>query len=62
MATSIAATVDEYLAELPPDRREVISKFREVILEDLPLDLIGEKIAALPPLSLLRPTKRPGAA
>lgn len=33
---SEAKTVEEYLAELPENRREAISKVREVILENLP--------------------------
>ena len=33
---SQAATVDEYLAELPPERRRAISAIREVILKNLP--------------------------
>jgi len=33
---SKAATVDEYLAELPEDRREIIQAVREVILKNLP--------------------------
>ena len=33
---SEAATVDQYLAELPADRREAIEKVRSVILENLP--------------------------
>ncbi len=33
---SEAKTVDEYLAGLPEERREAISKVREVILENLP--------------------------
>lgn len=33
---SKAATVEEYLAELPEDRREVIQAVREVILKNLP--------------------------
>ena len=33
---SEAKTVEEYLAELPEDRREAISKVREVILANLP--------------------------
>jgi uncharacterized protein YdhG (YjbR/CyaY superfamily) len=33
---SEANTVDEYLAELPPDRREAIGAVRQVILENLP--------------------------
>ena len=36
MASSQAATVDEYLQELPPERREVISAVREVVLQNLP--------------------------
>ena len=34
---SNAATVDQYLAELPDDRREAIQKVRQVILENLPV-------------------------
>jgi hypothetical protein len=33
---SKAATVDEYLAELPEDRREAIEAIRKVILKNLP--------------------------
>lgn len=36
MARSDAATVDEYLVELPDDRRADIEAMREVILEHLP--------------------------
>ena len=36
MATSTAATVEEYLAELPAERREVVSKVREVVKRHLP--------------------------
>ena len=36
MAQSAAATIDDYLAELPPDRREAISAVRDVILRHLP--------------------------
>ena len=36
MAQSKAQTVDEYLAELMPERREAISEVRKVILENLP--------------------------
>ena len=36
MAQSKAQTVDEYLAELMPERREAISEGRKVILENLP--------------------------
>jgi hypothetical protein len=36
MATSAATTVEEYLAELPPERREAIEAVRAVILEHLP--------------------------
>jgi uncharacterized protein YdhG (YjbR/CyaY superfamily) len=34
--TSKAATVEQYLAELPDDRREALSALREVILANLP--------------------------
>ena len=37
MAKSEAATVDDYLAGLPPDRNEAISAVRAVILKHLPL-------------------------
>lgn len=36
MVTSRAETVDEYLAELPDDRRDAIAEVRDVILENLP--------------------------
>ncbi len=36
MVQSKAKTVEAYLAELPPDRREAISAVRKVILENLP--------------------------
>jgi hypothetical protein len=36
LARSDAATVSEYLAGLPPERREVMQAVREVILENLP--------------------------
>ena len=36
MAQSKAKTVDEYLAELPADRREAIAALRQVILDHLP--------------------------
>jgi uncharacterized protein YdhG (YjbR/CyaY superfamily) len=36
MATSKAATVDEYLAELPPERREVVSRVRDLVRRNLP--------------------------
>lgn len=36
MAGSKAATVEEYLAELPSERREVLSAVRDVVLRNLP--------------------------
>jgi hypothetical protein len=36
VASSKASTVEEYLNELPPERREVISRVRDVILSNLP--------------------------
>jgi len=36
MASSAATTVDEYLAELPPERAEVVRSVRELILAALP--------------------------
>ena len=36
MAKSKATTVDQYLAELPAERREVIAKVREVVKQNLP--------------------------
>jgi uncharacterized protein YdhG (YjbR/CyaY superfamily) len=36
MAGSSAATVEEYLQELPPERREVVSAVRDVVLRNLP--------------------------
>lgn len=36
MATSSAVSVDEYLAELPADRRAVVSTLRDLIVANLP--------------------------
>ena len=36
MVSSAAATVEQYLAELPPDRAEVIEQVRELVLANLP--------------------------
>jgi hypothetical protein len=36
MVHSEAATVDEYLAELPDDRREALSAVLQIILTNLP--------------------------
>jgi hypothetical protein len=36
MTRSAAASVEEYLAELPPDRAAVISDVRELVLDNLP--------------------------
>ena len=36
MATSAALSVDEYLAELPADRRAVVSTLRDLIVANLP--------------------------
>jgi hypothetical protein len=36
MARSSAATVEEYLQELPEERRAVVAAVREVILRNLP--------------------------
>ena len=36
MVQSKAATVDEYLDELSPEKRDVVSRVREVVLENLP--------------------------
>jgi uncharacterized protein YdhG (YjbR/CyaY superfamily) len=36
MATSKAATVEEYLTELPPERREIVAKVRDVVRRNLP--------------------------
>lgn len=36
MASSRAATVEDYLAELPPERREVIATVRDTIRKKLP--------------------------
>lgn len=37
MAKSAAATVDQYLAELPAERREIVAAVREMILRHLPV-------------------------
>jgi uncharacterized protein YdhG (YjbR/CyaY superfamily) len=36
MARSNAATVEQYLAELPPERREVVSTMRDLVRRNLP--------------------------
>ena len=36
MATSKASTVEQYLDELPPERRAVVSKLRELVRRNLP--------------------------
>ncbi len=36
MVSSKASTVDQYLEELPPERRKIVSTVRSVILENLP--------------------------
>lgn len=36
MVSSKAETVDEYLADLPDDRRDAIAEVRDVVLENLP--------------------------
>src|SRR5476649_186027 len=36
MASSRAATVQAYLAELPPERRKVVSAARDLVLRSLP--------------------------
>jgi uncharacterized protein YdhG (YjbR/CyaY superfamily) len=36
MARSAASTVDEYLAELPEERRKVVSAVRDVVIRNLP--------------------------
>ncbi|HST58287.1 MAG TPA: DUF1801 domain-containing protein [Longimicrobium sp.] len=36
MASSKAATVEEYLAELPEDRREVVAAVRDMVVRNLP--------------------------
>jgi hypothetical protein len=36
MVSSAAATVEEYLAELPPERAEVIEHVRRLVLDNLP--------------------------
>jgi hypothetical protein len=36
MAPSTVATVDEYIASLPPDRRELVAALRDVVRRNLP--------------------------
>ena len=36
MVQSAATTVEQYLAELPPERRAVVSQVRDVVLQNLP--------------------------
>ena len=36
MPTSTASTVEQYIAELPPERREVVTTIRELVRRNLP--------------------------
>ncbi len=45
---SKAKTVEQYLSELTEDRRVAIEAVREVIFEDLALDVIAEAIKRVP--------------
>jgi len=47
MVTSKAATVAEYLDELPPERRAVITEVRETILENLPAGYVEKMRGAI---------------
>jgi len=40
VVTSKAETVEDYLAELPDDRRDAIAEVRDVILENLPVGYV----------------------
>jgi uncharacterized protein YdhG (YjbR/CyaY superfamily) len=42
MVSSKAATVEDYLAELPPERREVIASVRDLVNTNLPKGYIEE--------------------
>lgn len=42
MAQSAAATVEEYLAELPEDRRAVVAAVRDLVLRHLPAGYVEE--------------------
>ena len=37
MVKSVASTVEEYLAELPPERSAIVSEVRELVLKNLPV-------------------------
>lgn len=39
---SMANTVDEYISELPDDRREAIEKLRQVVLDNIPDGFVEE--------------------
>jgi hypothetical protein len=41
MATSAAGTLEEYLAEPPPDRREAVAAVRAMIQKHLPQGYLG---------------------
>ena len=47
MVSSKAATVADYLAALPLERRQALEAVREVVLGNLPLEVIGGAIATL---------------
>lgn len=42
MVSSKATTVEEYLAELPQEQREVVSQVREMVLQNLPEGYVEE--------------------
>jgi uncharacterized protein YdhG (YjbR/CyaY superfamily) len=46
--TSAAATVDQYMAELPDDRKEAMQKLREIILKNLPKGFTEEMNYGMP--------------
>jgi len=60
MAKSAASTVDEYLAELPADRRDAIQTVRKVILANLPAGyeetMLFGMISYVSPLATYGPT------
>ena len=44
LVQSKATTVDQYLDELPPDRRETVAAVRDLVLENLPGGIRGNDV------------------
>lgn len=65
MVKITATSVQQYLAELPDERRAVVSAVRETILfrrlDDVPWDVIGELIAGTSPTTISQSMRQRGS-